>query len=350
MNKTKSPATSGEVIKIGAIYGFTGSASFWAEYAKNATDMAIEEINQEGGVNGRPIQIIYEDSKSNPANSVSAFKKVVEVDGVDVVIGDVWAFLANPLIPLADQSKIVTISPTVMDASVEGKSDYFFTLGHSMQSVKEAVRTFLRKYPNASRVAIICGKDPWGAAYTKMYEDVVKEEGRTIVEKNCVLNFDPTYNYLTESTKTKNAKPDVILVNGIAYSVVKSLKSMGVNVPIVADSNLVDGFENIGAISLAQLDNVYAIDWRANKEFLEKYKDKFGKYPVLEAQNSYEVIRSIAKAVENNPSDILSGFKEVKYESVDGTIDFTEGTNINPNKADAKLYKILGKGSYEEIK
>src|SRR5947207_2511415 len=84
-----SPANA-EPIKIGVVYGFTGGADAWAEYGKKGVDLAVKEINSAGGVNGRSLEVIYEDSKTKPAVAVSAFQKLVDIDKVDVVVGDVW--------------------------------------------------------------------------------------------------------------------------------------------------------------------------------------------------------------------------------------------------------------------
>ena len=342
--------TTDNPIKIGAVISLTGPAAFWSESAKNAAEIAVSEINSAGGVKGRPLQIIYEDSQTNPAKGVSSFQKLVSVDKVDVIMADVWAFLANPLVPLSETNKIITISPTVMDNSVEGTSTYFFTMGHTTSSLKGAIEKFFDVNPSAKTVGIICvNANTWGRAFTKMYEDVAKEKGKSIILESC-SNDNNVPDYRLEAAKIKEAKPDLILIDGWGDKAVKAIRNLGVNSPIIADSNLVDGFENSGSVSLEQLNNVFVIDWRPNQDFSLKYKAKYGKYPVLEAQNSYEMIRSIAKAYENNPTNLLEGLKKVKYESVDGNIDFTSGSNITPNKSEAKLYIILGRGDYEEVK
>ena len=311
--------------------------------------MAVEEINSNGGVNGRPIEIIYEDSQSNPSTGVSAFQKLVNIDKVNIVLADVWAFLVNPLVPLSESTKTLTVSPTVMDNSVEGTSTYFFTVGHTTSSLKGAIEKFFDTHSSAKTVGIICwNANTWGKAFTQTYEDVVRERGLQVVVKTCSNDF--AVDYRTEAIKVKAANPDLILIDGWGDRAVKALKNLGINNPILVDSNLVDGFENGNTIAVSQLNNVYVIDWRANSKFSEKYKSLYGKYPVLEAQNGYEAVRSVVKAMQNNPTNILEGLRKVKYESVDGNIDFTTGSNITPNQAQAKLYTILGKGEYMEVK
>ncbi len=101
LNSQQNKPASGEPIKIGAVLSLTGSGSFWAEFSKNAAVLAMDEINNAGGVNGRPLQIIFEDSQTVPAKGVSSFQKLTSIDGTKIVMGDVWAFLTNPLVALS---------------------------------------------------------------------------------------------------------------------------------------------------------------------------------------------------------------------------------------------------------
>jgi branched-chain amino acid transport system substrate-binding protein len=348
----KKTDSSANPIKIGAVYGLTGIASSWTEVAKDAANMAADEINAAGGVNGRQIQMVYADSATDPAKSVSAFQKLTSVDHVDAAIGDVWAFLTNPLVPISTQTKTVLISPTVMDASVEKPGDYFFSLGHQMAGIEPAINKFFDQYPKAKTASLICwGVDPWGLSFTAEYEKIAAQRGVKIVMKTCTKDFTPDYR--NEAAKAKAANADVILVDGLGDRAINTLRTFGVMSPIVADSNAIAGYEVGGTVSTEQLKNAYIIDWHASDDFVKKFEAKYGIYPILEAQNSYEAVRSIAKGLQNNPTDLVMGLKEVKYNSVDGAngvIDFTTGTNINPNKTPASLYTVHGKGQYEIVK
>ena len=351
--KKKVSQTDAQPIKIGGVYALTGIAASWTEVGKDAAQLAADEINASGGVNGRQIQLIFEDSQTVPARGVSAFQKLVGTDHVDAVIGDVWAFLTNPLIRPSTESKTLLISPTVMDTSVEQPGGpYFFTLGHQMTGIEPAIRKFFDLYPNAKTAGLLCwGVDAWGLTYTAEYEKIAKERNVKIVAKTCTNDFNPDYR--NEAAKIKAAKPDVVLIDGLGDRAINTLRTFGVTAPIVADSNAIAGFETSDSVSLDQLKNAYIIDWHANDAFIKTFKAKYGKYPILEAQNSYEAVRSIAKALAANPTDIVAGLKTVKYSSVDGKdgiIDYTNGTNSNPNKTAAGLYRVLGKGNYELVK
>jgi len=343
--KLGKKAASGEPIKIGVVYALTGPAATWTQYGKWADDLAVRDINAAGGVNGRPIELIYEDSKTAPATSVSAFQKLTSVDHVQAVIGDVWSFITNPLIPLADQKKVVLISPTVMDKSVEGKSDYFYTIGHTVGSQRDSVRKFLASNATAKTATILCWNDAWGQAHEQLFKEVMAERGVKLLGEECTNDFGS--NYRTELAKLQALKPDVLFATPGTIAFYKTRHELGVTTPTLTTNIVIDGLENQNMPrELAQ--GLYFTEWTPNQAFVDSFKKMYGKTPIMEAQNHYEAVRALAKAMENNPDDVLAGLRTVKYEGIAGTIDFT-GDHTQVNQENAKLY-IVGESEYVEVK
>ncbi|MFA5022989.1 MAG: ABC transporter substrate-binding protein, partial [Candidatus Paceibacterota bacterium] len=109
--KPATPNVTGP-IKIGAILSLTGDAAAQGDYALKAIKLAEEEINKNGGVNGRSVQVVIEDDQTTAKDATTAFSKLINVDKVDGVIGSLWDFTTQPLIPLALTSSTTLISPT----------------------------------------------------------------------------------------------------------------------------------------------------------------------------------------------------------------------------------------------
>jgi len=112
-----------EVVKIGAVLLLSGGNALWGENARKAIDLIIQDVNNKDGVNGKKINIIYEDSKGDPKVSVSSFKKLVEINKVPAVLGDMVSATTLAMAPLANQSKVILIgisssSPAVTDAGI----------------------------------------------------------------------------------------------------------------------------------------------------------------------------------------------------------------------------------------
>ncbi len=135
-----------EPIKVGVVYAFTGLGKQWSDYGRMGLELARDEINAAGGVAGRKIELIFEDSQTEPAKAVSAYRKLVSVDRVKYVLGNVWSFITNPLIPLAGRDKVILISPTVMPESIERTNPYYFTMGYKVSGLRSAVDTFFKHW------------------------------------------------------------------------------------------------------------------------------------------------------------------------------------------------------------
>lgn len=345
---TRKNTGSNETVRIGFIYALTGPASVWSDNGIKAAKLAVDEINKSGGINGKKIEMVIEDSKTDPKSSVSAFNKLASVDKVDVVVGDMWSFITNPLIPLAESNKIVLISPTVMNHSVEKTSLYFFTLGHTVESQEDAMRKFFTSNPDIKTVYNLCWNDFWGKAHTELLKKITTELKISIIGESCTNDFGNDYR--TEVAKIKALRPDSVFITA-AYSdiPIKALYQLEVPSKILTTTSIVEALRARN-FSTIYTKNVWFMDWTPNQDFINKFYERYGSYPIMEAQNSYEVVKSIAQGLKNNEKDLLSGIKSVKYTSTDGEINFIDSDNITANKAEAKLYTVESNGNFSEVK
>lgn len=335
-------------LKIGVVMGLTGSESLWSEYNLNAAKLAVEEVNKEGGAGGRKLVLIVEDDKSDAKMGISALQKLTTIDGVDIVVGDVWSYTTNPMIPVAEGKKMTLISPTVMDTSVEGDSPYFFTLGHRIESQRAPMERFFALHPEVKKVYELCWNDAWGAAHSALFADIAAKRGITVVGKSCTADYNADYR--TEVAKIKQANPDAIfMVSSLAERAVKALNENNIAAPVLTTSVIGQALRT-GRTAPEQLGNVWFTDWLPNEEFVRAYEAAYQNYPLAEAQNSYETIRTIAKAYDADSSNWLAGLASVKYIGVDGEIDFTSGSRIAVNRGEAKLYRVDQSAAFVEVK
>ena len=98
-----------ETYKVGAILPLSGSGANYGKWEKQGVDLAVDEINQAGGINGKKIEIIFEDSKSLPKDGVSAMNKLSSVDKVPVAIAGISSVVLA-CAPVADQYKVVLLN------------------------------------------------------------------------------------------------------------------------------------------------------------------------------------------------------------------------------------------------
>ncbi|MBI4708341.1 MAG: ABC transporter substrate-binding protein, partial [Candidatus Omnitrophica bacterium] len=115
-----------EYITIGSILPLTGEGSQYGDACKKGIDLAIEEINQTGGINGKKIRVIYEDDQLKAGPGTQAMNKLVSVDKVKVVLGAVASSVTLAIAPIANQNKVVLFSSVSTSHDVTDAGDYIF--------------------------------------------------------------------------------------------------------------------------------------------------------------------------------------------------------------------------------
>ena len=97
-------------VKIGAVLPLTGDSAAWGEQGKYGIEMAVEEINSKNGINGKRLEVVYEDSQAIPKNAVSSIQKLVNVDKVPAIVGDIVSSTTLAMAPIAERSKTVLMA------------------------------------------------------------------------------------------------------------------------------------------------------------------------------------------------------------------------------------------------
>ena len=132
--------TNEDTIRIGVVASLTGPGSFYGENIRAGAELAAHEINQAGGVKGQPLEIIFEDDATNPKQTVSAARKLIDVDEVLAIVGVQWDFLANAAAPVAQEKETVIISAAAPFDSIreENQNPYMFTTFPSASGATES--------------------------------------------------------------------------------------------------------------------------------------------------------------------------------------------------------------------
>ena len=107
-----SSCTNDNRIKIGVLFPKTGDAGSYGEKGEKAIQLAIKEINSNGGVNGTEIKVVIEDSKAEPKTGVNAAQKLISTDKVVAIVGDIVSSVTLPVSPICEKNKVVLIAPT----------------------------------------------------------------------------------------------------------------------------------------------------------------------------------------------------------------------------------------------
>lgn len=207
---TKTSSKEG-VIKIGVNLELSGPAAVWGVPQKDAIEMLVKEINDDGGINGQKIELVVYDNESSETQSLVVTKKLVEQDKVVAVIGGGTTPTTMPLLPYIEKSKVPVVSIGSGDAisSPAEERHWVFKTPVDNEDISTSIIELLKK-ENKTNIAFMALNNAYGDSGLKTFEGVAKENGINIVavEKFGMGDKDMK----PQLTKIKGLNPDAIIV------------------------------------------------------------------------------------------------------------------------------------------
>ncbi|MBX7143514.1 MAG: ABC transporter substrate-binding protein [Oligoflexia bacterium] len=321
--------------KIGAALGITGMANIWGKAARQAIELAVEEVNANSKYKDSiQIELKLEDTQSTAAAAITAYNKLVSQDKVEAVIGDVWAFLTTPLVPLSARDKVVLISPTVMDKSMHERSDYFFSFGHSFAGLKASAERFFRLHPKVKKIAMVSFDDYWNNAMSEMFQEAAAATGVEVLRD--IKLTDWFADFRSETSVLKSLGVDAVVGAWHPETLRQRMQEQKLDVPLISSSDAVEAVLFRGGAMV--LEGVYFLDWPVPAEFTASYRQRFGEAPTHEAHNAYQIVVALAEAWLTSEGDLRSRLLASKYRGITGAIDFSKAPFVN--QASGELFKV----------
>ena len=235
---------SADPIKIGAFFDLTGPSSAIGTPTKLVAEMVVKKINDEGGINGVPLQLVIADDEGDPTKAALIAKKFAESDKVVAIIGPTRTDTGMAAKPTIEQMKIPTVMAVGGDAVIAGgKFGPFHWTFKSPQRTSIAVQKAYAylKEKGTQKIAILTAADGFGKDGKAALETLAPEYGITIVAAE---SFQATDSDMTaQLVNIKAALPDAIVcwTIGKAGSIVaKNVKQLGIQVPLFQCHGLPD--------------------------------------------------------------------------------------------------------------
>lgn len=177
----ESVYTPKEPVVIGMQADRTGGISSWGYWLEKSAKVAVEEINKDGGISGRPIRLVIEDTETTPAVGARKFRKLVESDGAVAVIGSVHSGVMMATVPLAEELK-TPYFPIAMasEATEEQANRYTFRINsHVHEQVNGAINWMLEKV--AKKWTIVVSDYAWGWSHEKYFAKGIQDGGGEVL-------------------------------------------------------------------------------------------------------------------------------------------------------------------------
>ncbi|WP_422653046.1 urea ABC transporter substrate-binding protein [Caldicellulosiruptor sp. DIB 104C] len=349
---------SEETIKVGILHSLSGTMSISEVSLRDAELMAIEEINNNGGVLGKKLEPIVEDGASDWPTFAEKAKKLLQKDKVAVIFGCWTSASRKAVLPVVEENNGLLFYP-VQYEGLESSPNIFYMGAAPNQQIVPAVKWL---FDNGKKRFYLLGSDyVFPRTANKIIKAYLKYLGGVVVgEEYTPLGHT---DYSSVINKIKAAKPDVVFntLNGDSnVAFFKQLKDAGIDaktLPVMSVSIAEEEIKGIGPEylkgHLVAWNYFQSVDTPENKEFVEKYKKKYGEDRVTDdpIEAAYIGVYLWAKAVEKAGSTDVDKVREaakgIEFNAPEGPVKI-DGDNQHLYKT-VRIGEILENGQIREL-
>jgi len=226
-------AQAADAIKVGAFLSVTGPASFLGEPEKKTLERYVERLNKDGGINGRKIDLVVYDDAGTPDKAATFAKRLIQNDGVDIIIGGTTTGTSMAAIKVVEPSGVPFVSLAGGIDIVEPVKKWVFKTPHTDRMAAEKVFADMKK-KGVTKVALVSEDAGFGKSGHDQSLKVAANYGIEIVADEVYSPKDP--DVTAQLTKAKNA-PGVQAIFNFGFGqgpavVTKNYKQLGIAVPL----------------------------------------------------------------------------------------------------------------------
>jgi branched-chain amino acid transport system substrate-binding protein len=350
----------GSAIKVGVYLDLSGQTSSFGQSTKNGIEMARDEINNAGGINGRKIELVIEDEQGEPGKVTTVVTKLLRQDQVQALLGEVASTNSLTAAPKAQEAHVPMITPSSTNPEVTKKGDYIFRVCFIDPFQGEVMAKFAATTLKAKRAAILSDfNSDYSKGLTQFFKQSFTKLGGTIVDEKSYTQSDRDFS--SQLTAIRASNPDVIYVPGYYGQVgviAKQARQQGINVPILGG----DGWDapqlwELGgdALKNTYISNHYSIDDPSPliQKFVADYKARYGINPDALAALGYDAMRVLGDALKRAGStdgaklrDAIAQTKD--FPGVTGTITINAERNVDKPATVLELKPDQRKFTYKE--
>ena len=323
------PSTIEDTITLGFIGPLTGDGALWGDIEKNVIEIAVDEINSAGGVNGRKLEVIYEDGKCTGKGAVAAVQKLIGVDKVKILLVSCSQEIL-PISPITEANEVIVFGSYAADSAITEAGDFVFRNSWTNSDYSQTVaQTIVKDHNN---LGILTEESDFSADLRdRLIVDYKNLGGSTRVSENFLQGAKDTS---TQIAKIIEKNPSAIFVNPIGPATLTPILN-----ELKKQQYLGQVYANFaaGSASILELESAKGITYFADPQienesekqrFFSEYKDRYGTLPDLEfpaatRYDSVHILVDAMRAVGTDTEDIRDYLYSLPmYDGVLGTYHF----------------------------
>ncbi|XCP85429.1 ABC transporter substrate-binding protein [Roseburia hominis] len=329
-----SKTADGDLV-IGLDCPMTGVNASFGEQLSYGAQMAIDEINDAGGVDGKKLALSIQDDKSDPKEAATIATKFVADEKVVASIGYYNSSCGLSALPIINEGKLVTIvTGSSPDISEQNQKYGFRTEPSDKQQAVYAADWMVED--GRKKVAILYESTDYGMGQEEIISEILTDSGAEIVCSEAYI-LGETKDFTNILTKVKNSGADSIFLAGTYTEgalIVKQRQSLGMDIPCYSSSSMFEVAFLDAAGDAAEGTKVQGVlvpddPSETIQKFESAYKEKFGDDKVAGtfSGHGYAAVKMIAEAIENvgtDPDKMAEYIESTTFDAIYGTVNFNE--------------------------
>jgi len=362
-------ARAAEPIKIGVAEALSGGAAQYGISIRNGFQMAVEEINAGGGVNGSKIELVIEDEQGKKDEAINAFKKLIFQDKALMLFGPTLSNSAQAADPIAQAAKIVVFGTSNTADGITTIGDHVFRNSVTEADVLPVTLRTATKVARIKKVAVLYGNDD---VFTKSGYDNFK---KALDDQKMPVTTTETFakgdvDFKAQLTKIKATNPDAIVLSALLAEgapIMVQARQLGITVPFIGGN----GMNSVKVFDLAKgasdglwVGSPWSIENRTpeNNSFIIAYTKKYSAPPDQFAAQAYDAMHIATAALKKiklsgdlakDREAVQAALPAIKWSGATGPFSFRRVTDKagKPAGYDANQVPIVSTtlGKYYEI-
>ena len=353
---------STDTFKIGGIGPTTGDAAIYGKAVKNGAQLAVDEINKNGGINGKKIEYKFEDDQSDAEKSVNAYNSLKDW-GMQMLVGAVTSNPCTAVVENTHNDNMFQLTPSAT-AGESIQYDNAFRMCFSDPNQGSASADYIADNKLASKVAVIYNSsDPYSSGIYQKFAEEAKAKGLDVVAAEA-FTADSKTDFSVQIQKAQSSGAELVFLP-IYYQETSLILAQAKKAGFTPKYFGCDGMDGILALdgfdkSLAE-GLMFLTPFTADAEdektqaFVKAYKDAFGDTPIQFAADAYDCVYTIKAAIEKSGvtpdksvSDICDALKaamtQIKMDCLTGK-EITWSADGEPSKLPTVV--VVEKGAYK---
>lgn len=343
--------TEGNTVRIGSLYELSGAVAAYGQTQSNAIAMAVAEINEAGGIDGKLIEVVEFDTKSDDTEAAVLATRLASSENVSVIIGPATTSQMQAAIPVVNEFQVPLIAPSVTNTDIVFDDDgnvHPFAYRTSWPNSFQGAGIGKFAYENLSAAKTVVIYDNSSDYGVGLYDNFQENYEGEIVSVETVQPSDSDFSAIVTNLMAEEFDSIVILAfYQTAGPLVKQIREMGFEQPIVGSN----GFGNDIIYELALPENMNDVYYASlypileDDEFVQKYQEKFGSNPDMFAALAYDTVYMVKQAIEQagstDPIAVNEALENLgSFEGITGSFIFDE--THNPTKNVVSMIEIQG--------